>query len=458
MAASSLWPQSEDGIGLIGPPLPGMDKYTGAAVGDDGCLYAVPGTALRVLRIDPRTLEVKPIGRPCDARLCGNSLPKGRFKWLRGIAAADSRLPGPKAAIYCIPCNAHAVLKIVPRTRKVSAMTHWTDCVTGERRENPELVGCFKWHGGVLAPDGNIYAIPANSMRVLMIVPSTGEVRLVGPPLLPVLGERSGGPGPLDVAGRWYGGLLGSDGSIYGMPCNADCVLKITPQPWPDSMLPPPDPVVSTLEAPLELGNWDYHGGIATKGGHVLYAVPMHASRVLSIVPETGTVRLVGKEPIASLSPAPGDRAAAGLRGRPHLWQAGRYQYGGAVLAPDGVTCYFLPYDALQVLKVGPSKVGGESKETEAVELGDGSHADFRVPNKWQNGFVGRDGLVYAIPVSASAVLRIQPNTDAVDTLGHEACAAAGRFDKWEGGVVSPYDGALYCVPQNGSAVLRIAC
>ena len=26
-----------------------------------------------------------------------------------------------------------------------------------------------------------------------------------------------------------YGGVLGSDGCIYGMPCNADCVLKIKP-------------------------------------------------------------------------------------------------------------------------------------------------------------------------------------------------------------------------------------
>ena len=65
--------------------------------------------------------------------------------------------------------------------------------------------------------------------------------------------------------------------------------------------------------------------------------------------------------------------------------------------------------------------------------------------------------MIYAIPVSAAAVMRLDPDTDEVDAVGHEACAKAGKWDKWEGGAVSPLDGSMYCVPQCGNSVLRIA-
>ena len=118
--------------------------------------------------------------------------------------------------------------------------------------------------------------------------------------------------------------------------------------------------------------------------------------------------------------------------------------------------------------------------------------------NKWQNGFVGRDGAVYAIPCNAPAVLRIAPSTAsnssgssgggggsdpgtgqeresnvtvqlvgavavggvAADTENHpnsegDKKHAGWSHDKWEGGVVG-LDGALYCMPQNSKFVLRV--
>eukprot|EP00972_Heterocapsa_arctica_P052640 7746771-Heterocapsa_arctica.AAC.1 len=39
----------------------------------------------------------------CDGAFVGNELRRGKFKWLRGIAAADTVLPGPTAAIYGTP-------------------------------------------------------------------------------------------------------------------------------------------------------------------------------------------------------------------------------------------------------------------------------------------------------------------------------------------------------------------
>jgi len=133
-----------------------------------------------------------------------------------------------------------------------------------------------------------------------------------------------------------------------------------------------------------------------------------------------------------------------------------RYQFGGGVLGPDGKTVYLLPYDALRVVKVSPEASGTEVTLS-VLEMTPEGETDMVWPNKWQNGFVGKNGLIYAIPVSAPCVLRIDPSSDVVDTVGHDACMAAGTCEKWEGGAISPLDGALYCVPQCANAILRIA-
>ena len=44
------------------------------------------------------------------------------------------------------------------------------------------LEGHWKWHGGVLHANGNLYGCPCNSDRVLKIEPETATVSLVGGP------------------------------------------------------------------------------------------------------------------------------------------------------------------------------------------------------------------------------------------------------------------------------------
>mmetsp|Transcript_42510 Transcript_42510/g.85962 ORF Transcript_42510/g.85962 Transcript_42510/m.85962 type:complete len:520 (-) Transcript_42510:92-1651(-) len=454
-----VFQSTDPGISLIGSSLDGEDQFTGAAVGCDGNLYAVPGSSNQVIRIDPRTMAVTALPTECRGTKFGSELKKGRFKWLRGITAADANTTGSDAAIYGIPCNAHAVLKILPKTGEVTTMTHWTDPKTGKRRANPVLRGSFKWHGGVLSKvDGNIYCVPASSTRVLMIVPRTGEVRLVGPELLPELGDGTKKT-PLDLGGRWYGGLLGIDNGIYGMPCNANCVLRIMPQARKaGSSLdePDPDPAVTTMDAPLELGNWDYHGGVVSRGGREIFAVPMHAKRVLSISPETGVVRFVGEAmryPERQIAPSERPRW---VRNTWSDWKPDRYQFGGGVLAPDEKTVYLLPYDAPRVVRISPAEADDGEAKVSVLDVARQSETDMVWPNKWQNGFVGKNGLIYGIPVSGPAVLRIDPSSDVVDTVGHDACRAAGKYEKWEGAAVSPFDGALYCVPQCANAIMRI--
>eukprot|EP00959_Pyramimonas_sp_CCMP1952_P266759 5577077-Pyramimonas_sp.AAC.2 len=75
--------------------------------------------------------------------------------------------------------------------------------------------GDWKWHGGVLAADGNIYGFPAHAEAVLKISPATGEVTQIG--------------GPFKGRYKWLGGAVGDDGNIYCMPSDANSVLRICP-------------------------------------------------------------------------------------------------------------------------------------------------------------------------------------------------------------------------------------
>lgn len=70
--------------------------------------------------------------------------------------------------------------------------------------------------------------------------------------------------------------------------------------------------------------------------------------------------------------------------------------------------------------------------------------------NKWQNGYVGADGNVYAIPLNAMGALQIVTATDDVNVIG---CFDGG--DKWEGGVEAD-DGALYFMPLRAKYVAKV--
>ena len=85
-------------LSLLGGPILGREKYLGGALGSDGKIYAIPGFARRVLRIDPADGGVEYVGPEYP----------GEFKWLRSVTCPKS------GAIYGLPCHANTVLKIVP--------------------------------------------------------------------------------------------------------------------------------------------------------------------------------------------------------------------------------------------------------------------------------------------------------------------------------------------------------
>ena len=70
--------------------------------------------------------------------------------------------------------------------------------------------GGYKWGGGVAdghAPSSCVWAVPSDASSVLRIVPSEGVLSVLG--------------GLAPSRNKWQGGVLGRDGHVYCIPCDA---------------------------------------------------------------------------------------------------------------------------------------------------------------------------------------------------------------------------------------------
>lgn len=227
---------------------------------------------------------------------------------------------------------------------------------------------------------------------------------------------------------KWYGGIIGSDGNIYGIPHNATTVLVIDPS----------SDTVSTLsgtDGPLPEGSWKWHGGLAA--GHKIIGFPNNADDILVIDCQKSSIYTTGGAHILK-------------SGRHRIPQDGRYKYLGGALTENGRYAYLFPCDAERVLRfdcetdemvlVGPCLLDGE--------------------NKAQNGFVAKDGCLYGIPQRGAGVLRIRPSYNADgsgDVVDIIPCGEnmMGVKDKFEGGVLG-HDGNIYCIPLRARACVKI--
>ena len=111
---------------------------------------------------------------------------------------------------------------------------------------------------------------------------------------------------------------------------------------------------------------------------------------------------------------------------------------------------YCIPSDADYVLRIDPASCTAVEIGPEIGTRATHCHISHNC-NKWQNGFLAPDGLIYAIPLKSTAVLRIDPLKDEVDVVG----GPYPGFEKWEGGVLSR-TGAMYCMPLKSKQVLKI--
>merc|ERR1712157_460983 len=115
-------------------------QYSNITEGSDGNLYSMPCNGTKVLQINTATLT---------ATTVGNDLGNQQWKFSSAIFGKDGIL-------YGIPFCAPHVLRFNPNNNKAT--------IIGE-----EYVEKFKWIGGCLATDGNIYCSPGKASRILKI-------------------------------------------------------------------------------------------------------------------------------------------------------------------------------------------------------------------------------------------------------------------------------------------------
>ncbi|KAL1507497.1 hypothetical protein AB1Y20_008333 [Prymnesium parvum] len=154
--------------------------------------------------------------------------------------------------------------------------------------------GGGKWSGGVLGPDGKVYCVPCDARRVLRIDPATGATDLIG---------SDHGEG-----GKWGGGVLGPDGKVYCVPRNARRVLRIDPATGATDL-------IGTDHGE---GGGKWNGGVLGPDGKV-YCVPCNARRVLRIEPPVPRGWSLAASPMAPHEDVAPTTATAGGTGSDEL-------------------------------------------------------------------------------------------------------------------------------------------
>ena len=236
----------------------GNYKYLRAILAQDDMIYGVPCFAKKVIRINPETSEVHQFGE---------NLPAGEWMWHGGAMA-------PCGTIYGVPCNAESVLKITPSNERV------------------ELIGNLpkgrnKWYGALVGRDGCVYGMAYKARGVLRINPTTDDVRVIG---------------EFKESFKWHGGIVGVDGCIYAFPSHADTVLRIAPPevcPKVDDehgVVLEELPLSAECDPSTMIGKYKWGGGAMDREGNI-FGIPSDAQTVLKLNPWTGRVITFGELP-----------------------------------------------------------------------------------------------------------------------------------------------------------------
>ena len=182
----------------------GSNKYYGGVLAPNGKIYAIPFSQTAVLIIDPETASVN---INTITGITGNS------KYAGGVLA-------PNGKIYGIPYNATNVLIIDP----VANTADTTTIASG-------LTGSLKYNGGVLAPNGKIYGIPYTANNVLIIDPVANTIDTTNAENILVIDTETNTTttitGLTSDTTKYFGGVLAPNGIIYGIPASSTEVLQV---------------------------------------------------------------------------------------------------------------------------------------------------------------------------------------------------------------------------------------
>lgn len=453
--------QQQDEEDQIRKLLIGKHKWLGGAISDSGTIYGIPSHSNYVICLSPSmhndndddsSYQINMLRLPSyiTNKRDGGKHKDHHFKWLRGIIS-DNNLHG-------IPAwSKDGVLKV-----NIGEWSKWREAnpsrriIDGNEELSNKLVTTipfpdandearehyrWAWHGAALNKNSTaIYCIPSNAQHVLKVdLETSSTCYLPIPPLSQM--DTSQHAKLLAGSNKWYGGILGNDNCVYGIPYAAGSVLCIDANTDQVSLL-----------GDFGWNKYNFHGGIKSSKG-AIYAFPAHANEVLKI----DTTIMDGDEKLSLLpiERAPYDNDPVT-----------RYKWLGGSIGQDG-NIYGMPSDASSVLHINVmndvvTTFGWiEDSDPDRVNA-DGSK--YIEKNKFQGGVLGRDGFIYALPSNAKGILRIdtRPVSDEEGKgifLDKNRVSCIGsleqKTDKWQGGFAVK-SGEIVAIPENCNSVLKV--
>jgi hypothetical protein len=302
----------------------------------------------------------------------------------------------------------------------------------------------------VCARDGHLYCIPfGGAQRVLRV---RVDARERGAQELDSVGDslRPADEGAKKAYERclWGGGVLGGDGRVYGVPFDADAVLRVDPRVPPAdavTLLPMPAVLPPGAGGGKMLANRWSRGALEAHSG-IIFCAPYNARRVLAFDPATQQAALVG----------------------PDLGCDAR-KYCDVVQCPHSGKLYFIPCSAADVLVLSPGCASSSSEagfiRTAGLEHAVRAASGVSRPEYLWSGAVVAGGTstssrsaaqscIYCVPCGAEYVLKINTVDGTAQPIG-TSTAVHGSVLKWRGGVLA-HDGKIYCTPFNSSVMLVI--
>ena len=368
----------------------GKRKWLGGAItSDQSIIYGIPAHAHSIIRIkvQKENYQIDSIALPIQYQ-------KRRFKWLRGLITDNDLFGIPSwSSAGVLHMNIHNYdINVLPLPNLLK-YNRWL------------------WHGAsMIATETNIriYCIPANANYVLKI--SNSNQRMETSYIGPDLSHQNN---------KWYGGILGYDQAVYGIPYAANSILRIDTN----------NDTVSLL-GDFGHGQYNWHGGILSPINGAIYAFPSHAETILKINTQNQT-----------FTQLPIDAPTQILKQK--------YKWLGGTIGMDNCI-YGMPSDCTSILRIDPN--------TDICTIfGSTALSKMKGKNKWQGGVLANDGCIYAIPSDANCVLQIDThsNIDDGERIAFIDTSIDSVSDKWQGGFLAS-DGNIYAIPENADRILRV--
>ena len=357
--------------------------------GGNGCFYGIPFNARRVVEYDVEDKSINEIGPDL-----GNQL----GKYINGIKAGSG-------SIYCMPCEAEYILKIIPGEGKYASVQVLEEI----------QVSKIRWR--------NVWDFPfaRGNMRFRTYLLKNMQGRSQN---AKVQTEESQLP-----SGGWKAGALANDGCIYYLsnnPDSMDRILKLDPNDGDRLSLVGRFSLVGgeirndgdrlSLLGRLSLVRKEIRGGCSAAAlGNDGYIYGISNRNIIKFSPIDHSISYVG-----------------GCFENTYVWTEDVIAYDGNIYAANQFG---------QILKIEPAD---KKWSIIGTRMCDGS--------SWGRPVLGANKCIYFPPLSHDQVLKFNPATQKISLIG-KSCGQC--IWKWYNAVLAS-DGYIYCIPLNAKDILQI--